>query len=78
MAIAISINGKLESVADGTTVAGLLERMAVRRDVVTVELNRSIVDPARFEATALRPGDVVELVYLVGGDRGQPRADVVE
>jgi sulfur carrier protein len=69
LAITLSINGKQESVEDGTTVAAWLAQRHIRPDVVTVEINRRIVEPTRYDATPLRAGDVVEFVYIMGGDR---------
>ena len=69
MVVTLSVNGKQESVEDGTTVAAWLEQQHIRPDVVTVEVNRRIIDPTRYGATPLHAGDVVEFVYVMGGDR---------
>ena len=63
----ITVNGKAESAAAGTTLAHLLAQRKIRPEVVTVELNDAIVERARFDGTALREGDRLELVFYMGG-----------
>ena len=63
----LTVNGKAESLADGTTLAHLLAQRKIRPDVVTVELNDAVVERARFDQTALREGDRLELVFYMGG-----------
>jgi len=67
--ITLSINGKQERLADGTTIAALLAQRQIRPDVVTVEINEQIVDARRYGMTCLKDGDVIEMVYVIGGDR---------
>ena len=63
----LTVNGQAESLADGTTLARLLAQRKIRPDVVTVELNDAVVGRARFDRTALREGDRLELVFYMGG-----------
>ena len=63
----IVLNGEEREVADGTTVAGLLETLDVPRRYVAVERNREIVPRARHADTVLDDGDRVEIVTMVGG-----------
>lgn len=70
VAIRLSINGQYDSVEEGTTVAVLLQQREVRRDVVAVEINQRVIDPNSYDAVCLRPGDVIEFVYVMGGDAG--------
>ncbi len=67
MACNIQLNGKPEQVADGTTLAALLDAKGVNSKLVAVELNRRILSRDEFAATELRTGDVVEVVTFVGG-----------
>jgi sulfur carrier protein len=39
-------------------------------DMVSVELNETVLQRAEFETTRLREGDRVELLYFMGGGRG--------
>ena len=63
----LTVNGKAESLTDGATLAHLLAQRKIRPDVVTVELNDAVVERARFDRTALREGDRLELVFYMGG-----------
>ena len=63
----IVLNGEEREVADGVTVAALLETLDVPRRYVAVELNREIVPRARHPETVLAEGDRIEIVTMVGG-----------
>ncbi len=63
----IQVNGKPREIANGTSVANLLEEMGVKQPHVAVELNLEVVPRAEHAATALRDGDRLEVVTLVGG-----------
>lgn len=63
----ITLNGELCEVTPGTTLGALVDRVAKDRSRIAVERNRAIVPRARLDAEALRDGDVVEVVTLVGG-----------
>ena len=63
----ITVNGKAEQTPSGTTIAQLLAQRTIRPEVVTVELNDTIIDRARLGETVLREGDRVELVFYMGG-----------
>ena len=64
----IAVNGEEAAVAEGTTVASLLEIREVKMpDMVTVEVNGEIVERTAFEERLLAPGDQVEFLYFMGG-----------
>jgi sulfur carrier protein len=63
----IRLNGETRSVAEGASVAELLDVLGLGGRRVAVELNRDIVPRASFPTTRLRVGDVVEVVQFVGG-----------
>ena len=65
----VTVNGQSRRVADGTTVAQLLQQLAVHPQQVVVEVNVQIIKREQREATILQPGDVVEIVRFVGGGR---------
>ena len=75
MPIQIIVNGKKEEIAGSLSVQGLLESKKIRPEVVTVELNGDIVARDRFVDTNLKPEDVVEFVFYMGG--GLPFSDRV-
>ena len=62
----LRINGEERSSA-AATLAALVAELGMKGDRVAVELNREIVPRARWEATALREGDELEIVHFVGG-----------
>ena len=63
----IRVNGEPRDTAQGTTIAGLLESLALRPDRVAVELNRAIVKQHLWAETVLPPGAELEIVQFVGG-----------
>jgi sulfur carrier protein len=65
------VNGSDVEVSDGINVTQLLvERKVKMPDMVSVELNETVLQRAEFETTQLREGDRVELLYFMGGGRG--------
>ena len=63
----IHINGEEREIAQGLTVARLLEEMQIRPGRVVVELNRDIVAREAHMSTLLKEGDMLEIVHFVGG-----------
>lgn len=53
--------------AEGLTLAGLLERLQFPADRVAVERNREIVSRQHWGVTVLEAGDRLEVVHFVGG-----------
>jgi thiazole synthase len=66
----ITVNAESRSFPDPLTVAGLLRHLGCDPKKLAVEVNRTVVPRADHETAALREGDAVEIVTLVGG--GQP------
>lgn len=62
----IRLNGEPVLLAQGETVARLLERMGFAGRIA-VECNGVIVPRSAWASTALRPADVLEVVRAVGG-----------
>jgi sulfur carrier protein len=63
----ILVNGQPRDIADGSSVTELLSELGVTQPHVAVELNLEVVPRAEHAATALREGDRLEVVTLVGG-----------
>jgi len=63
----IKLNGEEKDIADGVSVAGLLEQLQIRPARVVVERNRDIVSREAYGATMLVEGDALEIVHFVGG-----------
>lgn len=62
----VKINGKQETLNEGTTISHLLSTKKIRPEVVTVELNRHIIGRQDY-TSILKEGDVVEFVFYMGG-----------
>jgi thiamine biosynthesis protein ThiS len=63
----ITVNGESRAVAEGCTVAGLIEELGLAKAICAAEVNRAVVPRAERGARVLEPGDRVEIVTLVGG-----------
>jgi sulfur carrier protein len=63
----IQVNGSPREVPAGTSITALLEELGVKQPHVAVELNLEVVPRAQHTSTALREGDRLEVVTLVGG-----------
>jgi sulfur carrier protein len=61
------INGEERSLPDLPNLGALIESLGLKPDRVAVELNREIVQRARWAETPLREGDKLEIVHFVGG-----------
>lgn len=63
----ITVNDESREVPDGTTVAGLLQILALPGTRAAVEVDRRLVRRTEHAATVLSEGAKVEVVTLVGG-----------
>jgi sulfur carrier protein len=63
----LRVNGEAKELEAGLTVAELIRRMGLARSACAAEVNKELVPKREHEGRALRDGDVVELVTLVGG-----------
>lgn len=62
----LTVNGDPHEVPAETTVALLLEHLALKGPVA-VERNAEVVPRAEHITAKLEPGDVIEIVHFVGG-----------
>jgi thiamine biosynthesis protein ThiS len=65
--ITIQLNGESVEVAEGLTLARLLEELGLPGDRVAVERNLEIVPRDRWQSTPIHAGDRLEVVQFVGG-----------
>ena len=63
----IELNGKPHAVADGATIASLVERLALTGRRLAVEVNEEVVPRGRHAEHVLADGDRVEIVHAIGG-----------
>lgn len=66
----ITVAGEKKEVAEGLTVAALIEQEKVETpQYVTVSINEEFLESGTFESTVLQEGDEVEFLYFMGGGR---------
>ena len=65
--LSITLNGEARRVAQGSTIAALVEDIGLDPARVAVERNREIVPRSTLADVALADGDVLEIVHFVGG-----------
>ncbi len=63
----VRVNGEPQEIADGLTVAGLLEKLGLRAPEVAVEVNTVVVRRAKHADSKISEGDQIEIVTFVGG-----------
>lgn len=63
----ITVNGQTREAPAGTTLAQLIELVGLSGQPCAAEVNRAVVPKREHAEHALRDGDTVELVTLVGG-----------
>ena len=66
----IIIAGEKKEVAEGITVAQLIEQENVEMpQYVTVSVNEEFIDSGSFDTHVLKENDEVEFLYVMGGGR---------
>jgi thiamine biosynthesis protein ThiS len=65
--IAVTVNGRPESIAEGATLTALLQQLGIQGPFVAVEVNRDVIPRNRHAETRLQAGDRIEIVHFVGG-----------
>jgi sulfur carrier protein len=63
----VTINGQSRDLADGVTIAQLLDQLQLGGKPVAVEVNLDLVPRQRHGEHRLAAGDRLEIVTLVGG-----------
>lgn len=66
-AIEIELNGEKRGLSAALSVAALLDELGLDTRKVAVERNAEIVPRSLYGATALAPGDRIEIVHFIGG-----------
>ena len=56
--------------ADGSSLAQLIETLGLAPERIAIELNQSVVRRSEWSTTELREGDRIEVVHFVGGGCG--------
>jgi sulfur carrier protein len=64
----IKVNDKTTAVPEGLTVTELLAHQKVKMpDMVSVQVNGTIVERESFRTTLVRENDTVDFLYFMGG-----------
>lgn len=63
----ITVNGQLKDLTAAASLRAVVDQFSGRNMHVIAELNGTVVNRSSWEQTAIREGDSVELVNLVGG-----------
>ena len=63
----VMLNGEKREIPEGVTVAQLLQQLQIQPERVAVEVNLTVLKRAQLPSMALKPGDQVEIVQLIGG-----------
>ncbi|MEJ0009173.1 MAG: sulfur carrier protein ThiS [Alphaproteobacteria bacterium] len=63
----ITINGQARPAAAGSHLSDLVAELKLDPRQVAIERNRAIVPRSEYAATALAPGDAIEIVGFNGG-----------
>lgn len=61
------LNGERREVADGLSLAKLVETLKLAPERIAIELNQSVVRRADWSTLLLKESDRVEIVHFVGG-----------
>ena len=65
--VEIIVNGQTRRIAEGATIAELLNELDLANKYVAVEVNRELVPKKLHAEHRLAAGDKLEIVTLVGG-----------
>jgi sulfur carrier protein len=65
--VQLTVNGRAQDVADGTSLPALLEALGLRPGSVVVEHNGTALLRSELDAARLAEGDRLELVRAVAG-----------
>jgi thiamine biosynthesis protein ThiS len=65
--LSVNVNGTPRQIEPGSTLLELVEALGLRKELIAVELNRSIVSKTEYADRRLEAGDLIEIVEFVGG-----------
>lgn len=65
--LSINVNGSPRQIEPGSTLLELVEALGLRKELIAVELNHTIVSKTEYAARRLETGDQIEIVEFVGG-----------
>lgn len=63
----VYINGEEQNINEISTVAELVEKLALNLRKVAVEINLAIIPRSLYAQTRINAGDKIEIVQFIGG-----------
>lgn len=63
----LTVNGETHTIAEGASLAALLDKLSLAGKRIAVERNGEIVPRSRHAECRLEPGDRIEIVHAIGG-----------
>ncbi len=65
--LSLTLNGEPHRIAEGSSVADLVQEIGLNPKKVAVERNLEIVPRSSLATVMLADGDILEIVHFVGG-----------
>ena len=65
--LSLTLNGEPHRIAEGSSVADLVQEIGLNPKKVAVERNLEIVPRSTLATVMLADGDILEIVHFVGG-----------
>lgn len=63
----IVVNGEEKTFEDGTTLAGIMEKLGISSKVMAAAVNMEVVKKDNWSSFVPKEGDKIELLHFVGG-----------
>jgi len=65
--ITLKVNGELKTCDSGLKLPDFLQQQGINPRLIAVEYNGEILHHQFWETTEIKPGDILEIVTIVGG-----------
>ena len=65
----VLVNGEQKEASAGTSLANLIDQLALPVERIAIELNREVVRRSDWDSTMLKDEDRIEIVHFVGGGK---------
>jgi len=63
----IVVNGEEKTFEDGTTLAGIIDKLGIADKVMAAAVNMEVVKKDNWSSFVPKEGDKIELLHFVGG-----------
>ncbi|WRH66706.1 MAG: sulfur carrier protein ThiS [Planktothrix sp. GU0601_MAG3] len=65
--ITVKVNGELKTCSSGLKLPQFLQQQGLNARLIAIEYNGEILHHQFWETTEIQPGDILEIVTIVGG-----------